>query len=327
MTQEKQLYPIQNEYRTCISLDGLWYIAFTKDEESYKSGVPKEKTIIIPNNDLNLQQPSEYDNVWYEKNIYISKQYLGEEIYLRFDNIIDKYDVFLNGQRIASLVNGMQIIEITKYLQYGAKNRITIKTYCKNILNSGIIESIFIYAIPTVHIKDINVKVVEITKELAKIEYNAELMGNCLLTATIRNEDGLVVATGIGGQGSIILQNPLQWTDDNPYIYQLEFELSRLGKQCDLYTMSLPICLIHSKENNLYINNNKVKSIIIDKDIISLNQLKKDFIILKSFGYNHIILKQKINPEVNEMALRDGIILQTIESQENQIVANMPRYK
>ena len=66
---------------------------------------------------------------WYQKKIILSKQDQGKKIYLYFEGVYNRSEVFVNGKSVGERPNGFISFcyDITKYVNYGQENQIDVR--------------------------------------------------------------------------------------------------------------------------------------------------------------------------------------------------------
>ena len=348
MNRKEVLFPIENAYRSYRCIDGIWHYAFTTQEgESLQHGFPKDKTIAVPGNYVDMlyhEDDSEFvGTIWYEKEEYIDKSWLGKEIFLRFDAMAHIFSLYINGINIVNQQDGYLpvVIDVAKYLRYGEMNTIVVKVNNEvsaltvpqgstvrdkegrtmNILDvraprlGGILGSVYLYTVPSYRITDYYMETKSITPSEAKVQYAVTVHGNCVATVTIRDKEGKVVATGVGGEGELTITNPQVWSRDNTYTYTAEIEVSRLGKQCDAYTTDFIIRTWDIEEGMVSINS--VPTMIAacyypneQEKLHSAVFAKRFFLAAKAKGYNTIAFHAQMPTEaIIDMAAKEGLLL------------------
>ncbi len=288
MNKVELLYPIENTFRHHMPLDGMWFFAFSHERlGGSEKGLSNGNTIPVPANFSNVfigrEKRNYIGDVWYEKNVFLPKSWLGQEVFLRLDGVAHRCTVYVNGMEVGRFVQTHvpTVVEVTRHMQYGDTNKITIKVNNlvddstvsttkmhplhddksktgKMIPVGGIIKSVHLYAVPATRITDYQVSTLQATPEQATIHYAVQVVGNCLVTATLRNRKGKVVATAVGGNATLTVDMPHLWTIGDGYLYTLDFEISRLGKQSDAYSTSFGIRTFTFTNNKLLLNNNPV---------------------------------------------------------------------
>lgn len=371
MNKSELLYPVENAYRQHLLLDGIWFFAFQKEGASgWDQGIPKEMVIPVPANVPEVflrREECEYVGpMWFQKEAFVPKSWLGQDVFLRFDGVAHRFVVYVNGIEVARVEDGYlpNSIEITRHLRYGDMNAIIVKvnnelsdktipkgaTFALSngdainvnqtdiVKLGGITKSVHLYAAPNTRIMDYQVKTLSVSDDKAEIHYSVHVQGNCLVTATLRNREGKVVATGVGGNATLTVDQPHLWSINNGYLYRIDFEVSRLGKQSDTYSITFGIRTLTCEKGKLLLNNKPIylKALRIEQYIKSIAELANDTIMtreimrMKSLGYNCIITGEyPLSEEIIRLAELQGILIidemplaSLYKKQEKSYVAN-----
>lgn len=284
MNREDRLRPVRNAYRQMVSLDGSWWIEQGRSLEALEHGISRNQVIPVPSHIGDVYGDDDMVGTWWlETMLYVPKDWFGQEVYLRFDHIAPRGRVYVNGTEVGKINHayGPLICQITRQIHYGEENRIVVRIVnelnaaafplgevvgqsiranrplLKQSLPVGLIGSVTAYTTPLTRIVDIEASTAEITKDSARIQYRVEVQGNCLVTATLRDRESRVVATSVGGQGSITVPKPQLWDIHEPYLYAIDFEVSRLGKQHDMYRLPFGIRQVSMDKNGQFSLNHK----------------------------------------------------------------------
>ena len=197
---------------------------------------------------------------WYRKMLSIPKERQGEKIYLYFEGVYNRSEVFLNGQSLGSRPNGYISFtcDITPFVQYGKENEISVRVNHSQdadsrwYTGSGIYRNVWIIYANPVHIAQWGVFVYpkNTSKKnavlMTETEIVNELPADC--TVTIMNE--LILPSGkiitkkeeklkiIAGKKSkcvsdLIVPNPQLWDLEHPNLYTLRTTVLQNGKKID----------------------------------------------------------------------------------------------
>ena len=111
------------------------------------------------------------------------------------------------------------------------------------------------YTVPTTRLVDVFIQTTELTPERAVIHYVAQVQGNCLVTVTLRDRDGRVVATGVGGNAKLTVENPHVWSISSGYLYTMELERAASGhptlEEQNAYAWKITAYLNETKDNEI----------------------------------------------------------------------------
>ena len=196
---------------------------------------------------------------WYGKIVSIPQNRQNEKVYLYFEGVYNRSEVFINGHSLGKRPNGYVsfMYDATPYVQYGKDNIITVRVDHSQSADSrwytgsGIYRNVWlIYANP-VHIAQWGVyvyPVVDKNKATLKIETAVENESATPAALTIVHElyapDGKKVANSadklsvVSGEKGIINTNlriskPFLWSIDNPALYTLKTKILQGEKEID----------------------------------------------------------------------------------------------
>ncbi|XP_046834225.1 beta-glucuronidase [Vespa crabro] len=217
-----QLYPRESESREVKSLDGLWdFIASPSDdvlkgyrEFWYIDSLSKAGELIkmpVPSSYNDITTSKELRDhvgaVWYERTFFIPWSWQNQRIFLRFGSVNYLAQVWINNELVMEheIGNLPFEAEITKYLFFGLKNRITVavdntllqtsvpqgkiydiitdngtkhfQSYSFDFFNyAGIHRSVLLYTTPRVYIEDITVRT-GVVDDMGIIKYTIQAAG------------------------------------------------------------------------------------------------------------------------------------------------------
>lgn len=284
------LYPIDNEFRHSIPLDGSWYFAFDENQIGWEAGIPKRTVVNVPadiqDSFIKPTERSFSGTMWYERTMFIPKEWLGETVYLHFEGVGRRAEIYVNGS-VAGRHEGVFIpfaIDITRQIRYGEENKIVIQisngitpydlptghvrvgadgrkvnvNHSDYPVPTGLYASVHLCTVPQNRITDVDYHIEKVTPEEAVIHYMVKIKGNCLVTAILRDREGRVVATSVGGNGRLLIHTPHLWYIGDGYLYRLDFDVSRLGKHHDTYSLPIGIRTIKIDNQTWCINGKQV---------------------------------------------------------------------
>ncbi|WNH10609.1 sugar-binding domain-containing protein [Thalassobellus suaedae] len=196
---------------------------------------------------------------WYRKTISIPLDRKGEKVYLYFEGVYNRSEVFVNGKSLGKRPNGYISFayDATPYIKYGENNSIAVRVdHSKSAdsrwyTGSGIYRNVWlvysnpvhiaqwgVYAYPEVekHSGTLNIEV-ELANDSgnkASITVVNELIDNAGETVA-RSSDKIQIASNESGNISTKLkvENPKLWSIDTPNLYQLKTIVWKEGKIVD----------------------------------------------------------------------------------------------
>ncbi|MDD3078799.1 MAG: glycoside hydrolase family 2 TIM barrel-domain containing protein [Paludibacter sp.] len=197
---------------------------------------------------------------WYRKSLEIPEEYAGQKIYLYFEGVYNRSEVFINGQLLGERPNGYIsfMYDATPYIKYGQKNLIAVRVdHSKSAdsrwyTGSGIYRNVWLIHANPVHIKQWGVYTfptnVSAKQAVVNVEVEVDNGTNEQNKFTIRNE--LLSATGeivavnttpvsvVAGQinkavAKLKVRRPELWNLEHPYLYQLKTTVLKDGEIID----------------------------------------------------------------------------------------------
>jgi beta-galactosidase len=200
---------------------------------------------------------------WYRKTLNVPNAQKGQKVYLYFEGVYNRSEVFINGQSLGKRPNGYISFayDATPYIKYGADNIISVKVdHSKSAdsrwyTGSGIYRNVWVVYANPVHIAQWGV-----------YAYPTVANGNGVLNIEVEVENGLsskesltVVSELIGPDGKSVakssekisaaanknqkiattlkVSNPKLWDLNTPNLYTLKTTVLKGNKQVDASTV------------------------------------------------------------------------------------------
>ncbi|MCD8829296.1 beta-glucuronidase [Staphylococcus gallinarum] len=285
------LYPLINEKRQIIDLNGIWNFKLEDDASPVDISKPLDTELVmaVPGsyNDqgVNAEIRNHVGNVWYERTIVIPEMMQDERIVLRFGSATHQATVYIDGQAIVSHKGGFLPFEaeldhrfstgkhrlsvcvnnildettlpVGKYEETIDEHGKKVKTNTPNFdfFNyAGLHRPVKLYTTPKTYIEDI-VLVPEVSKDTAQVHFN--IMTNKSATdirIRLLDEANNVVTETTGQKGTITVDHPHLWQPLNAYLYQFEVSLYEDNKLIDTYTERLGIRSVKVDNGQFLIN-------------------------------------------------------------------------
>lgn len=196
---------------------------------------------------------------WYRKNLTIPQEDSGQQLYLYFEGVYNRSEVFINGQSIGSRPNGYISFsyDITPYVKYGQENTIAVKVDHSEdadsrwYTGSGIYRDVWLVRANSVHLEQWGVYAYpEIKKNSGTLHIQVAVQNESDVAASlsILNElidpRGQVVAekttkvTLASGtrdevQAALEVKNPSLWSLETPHQYTLRTRVIQNGQEMD----------------------------------------------------------------------------------------------
>ena len=275
------LFPIQNQKRLKMNLNGIWN--FSLVEEYYEPNFPLEDYILmaVPSSYNDLVTDKKIANhvglVCYEKMIDIPKMIVNEELRIRIGAATHKVSVYFNGAKIGyhnggflpiDLLISKELIDDHNRLSIVLDNRLDYQTLPigkieykngieRQVINydfanlSGIHRDVFLYTRPENSIEDIFIST-KIDEDKAYVIYQVITKGNIKLIA-IKDKNQQVVGLSNEQDGMIVVHKPHLWDIGFGYLYTLEVTTDN-----DIYQQPFGIREIEIKNNQFLLNKKQV---------------------------------------------------------------------
>lgn len=270
---------------------------------------------------------------WYRKTLDIPKDKQGEKVYLYFEGVYNRSEVFINGQSLGKRPNGYIsfMYDVTPYIKYGQDNVIAVRVDHSQSADSrwytgsGIYRNVWLVYANPIHIAQWGVYVYpkSVTKKQATLSVEVEIDNSDVKAADllITNEllfDGKVIAKDsrklqMTAQNNKIetelkVNNPQIWDLNNPNLYQLKTTVSDKGKVIDQTITTTGIRNYTFDSNKGFALNGewmKVKGVCIHHDAGVLGAAvphdvwKRRLQTLKSIGVNAV--RTSHNPQAPDL--------------------------
>lgn len=283
---------------------------------------------------------------WYRKTLAIPDDKKGERIYIYFEGVQNRSEVFLNGQLLGKRPNGYVsfLYDLTPYVQFGQENLLTVRVDHSQFADSrwyngsGIYRNVWLVYSNPVHIDQWGVfcyaKAVTEKQALLHVEYTLENTTDkpvsVMVTNQLVDESGKVVAaasarialdaTAKQQNTSVIkVNNPSLWSLDAPYLYTLKTTVKESGKIIDETTIRTGIRqFTFDPDKGFALNRDwmKMKGLCVHHDAGVLGAAvprevwERRLITLKSLGCNALRMTHNLqNPDVYELCDELGLLV------------------
>lgn len=283
---------------------------------------------------------------WYRKNITIPENKKGEKVYIYFEGIQNRSEVYINGQLLGKRPNGYVsfLYDMTPHIKYGQENLLTVRVDHSQYADSrwyngsGIYRNVWLVYSDPVHIAQWGVFCYPktITGKRAELNIETELENNTgkPVTVTVNNQlsdaSGKVVASGsakvaIAANGkqknnlTLKVNNPSLWSLKTPSLYSLKTMITESGKVVDETMVKTGIRQFTFDPGKGFALNGewmKMKGLCIHHDAGVLGAAvprevwERRLIALKSLGCNAIRMTHNLhNPDVYELCDELGLLV------------------
>lgn len=283
---------------------------------------------------------------WYRKEFVVNQSDKSKKLYIDFDGIYWNSKVWINGCLLGERPNGYISFryDLTPYLKYGEKNIIAVRVDNSHQPNSrwysgsGIYRNVWLVKVDPVHVDHWGtfVSTPSVTDDRADIKIQTQIKNesesdqNISLTSILIDSQGKEVKRGtiyvtisrndtLAINQTLEIENPILWSDTNPYMYTLLSEIRQDGKLMDNY--QTPVGIRYFKfdtEKGFLLNGKsvKIKGVCNHHDLgalgtaVNVRAIERQLQILKEMGCNGIRTSHNPPaPELLDLCDRMGFIV------------------
>lgn len=194
---------------------------------------------------------------WYKKKLKIADELKGKKLYVYFEGVYNRSEVYINGHLLGKRPNGYIsfMYDITSYVKYDSDNMLAVKVDHSRradsrwYTGSGIYRNVYLVEANPVHIAQWGVytypKSVAEKQAVLHVEVEVENESDVNSTVTVNNElidtEGNTVARKSGKlsiqsglsekiRSDLKVNAPRLWDIDHPNLYQLKTTVSKNGE-------------------------------------------------------------------------------------------------
>ncbi|KAJ5589080.1 hypothetical protein N7537_011758 [Penicillium hordei] len=289
-----KLKPQRTSSRDLVNLDGLWKFTLASGandtSQPWSAPFPRgalECPVPASYNDIFVDRDI-HDHVgwvYYQREVFVPKGWSKEQYFVRAESATHHGRIYVNDRLLAEHVGGYTPFEadITEFVTAGEMFRLTIgvnnelthetippgkieigentgkriQTYNHDFYNyAGLSRSIWLYSVPRQHIEDITV-VTDVDGETGLINYNIKVAKNSTenIRISVIDEDGVVVATASGAQGTVKINSVRLWQPGAAYLYQFQANIvDGRNKVVDTYSVATGVRTVKVDGSKFLIN-------------------------------------------------------------------------
>ncbi|WP_113653065.1 sugar-binding domain-containing protein [Pedobacter namyangjuensis] len=271
---------------------------------------------------------------WYQKKLTIAKEDEGKKLYVYFEGVYNRSEVFLNGKSLGKRPNGYISFnyDITPYVKYGAENKLTVRVDHSQdadsrwYTGSGIYRDVYLVRANPVHLEQWGVYAYPEVKGKDGILHTQTALKNESTSAVqltvlseILDKSGAVVAkkstkVTLAGNANqelktdLNVKSPKLWSIDEPNLYRLRTTVSQNNKIIDSSTVATGFRTYTFDANKGFAlngKNTKVKGVCLHHDSGVLGAevypevWRRRLLALKSLGVNAI--RTSHNPQASSL--------------------------
>ncbi|MEO3407108.1 beta-galactosidase GalB [Mucilaginibacter sp. CAU 1740] len=274
---------------------------------------------------------------WYRKTFTVPAASKGKLVYIDFDGVYQKSDVWVNGHHLGFRPNGYISFryDLTPYLNFGGKNTIAVKVdnsvqpNSRWYSGSGIYRHVWLETTNKIAIDEWGTYVTtsEVSGASANVNINASVkvadgdLSGITIKTTIYDANGKFVAAGgtvppqtdsktknLELSNKIAIDKPTLWSVDNPYLYKAVTQVVKNKVVLDEYSTPFGIRYFYFDADNGFSLNGKAMKILGVCDhhdlgslgaAVNTRALERQLQILKEMGCNGI--RTSHNPPAPEL--------------------------
>ncbi|MDB5140748.1 MAG: beta-galactosidase [Mucilaginibacter sp.] len=282
---------------------------------------------------------------WYRKTFTVAAASKNKLIYVDFDGVYQKSDVWINGHHLGFRPNGYISFryELTPYLNFGGKNTIAVKVdnsvqpNSRWYSGSGIYRNVWLVTTNKLAVDHWGTYVTtpKVSKQAASIQLITRVKNNSgknakfTLVTTIYSPGNKVVSNSSasvntvesnkGVEQNFELTNPELWSVEKPSLYKIVTKVIEANKVVDTYTTPLGIRYFNFDADKGFSLNGKPMKILGVCDhhdlgslgaAINTRALERQLQMLKAMGCNGIRTSHNPPaPELLELCDKMGFIV------------------
>ena len=271
---------------------------------------------------------------WYRTEFETKPEQIGKKLYLYFEGVYNRSEVYINGVWLGKRPNGYIsfMYDITPYVKTDAENVIAVRVDhsleadSRWYTGSGIYRNVHLLTASQLHIDQWGVyytaKVLSNEKASVNIETtinNHSEKGSALILQELLDEEGKVIAKTkktfqVSGKEKntltqqLTIANPNLWSIEKPYLYKLNTKVVKNGKTVDETTTNVGIRkLTFDRDKGFALNDKwmKIKGVCLHHDAGVLGAAvpkvvwKERLLKLKEIGVNGIRMSH--NPQATDL--------------------------
>ena len=250
----------------------------------------------------------------YVKYFEVPASMRGQEIRIVFEGVESGMALWCNGVYVGYSEDSFTPSEfdLTPYLRDG-ENKLAVQVYkwtssswCEDqdfFRFSGIYRSVYLYAVPVVHIEDLKVRTLFEGENFgkAKLDVQCKAKGNGLCRFRLKDGEVLIfekeqsAAAEMGFEETV--ETPKLWSAEEPYLYQLEIEcVDASGKVTEFVSQPVGFRKFELKNKRMLLNGKRIvfkgtnrhDFSSVSGRHISYEELVKDVVTMKRNNINAI---------------------------------------
>lgn len=353
MLEYSMLYPKTTASRRAVSMDGMWKFYLDREErgekDGFANGIPGKDLIPVPASFQDFYTEKDIreftGDVWYEKEMFVPKEWEGNKIFIRFGAATHRAVVFVNGKEAARHEGGFLpfCADVTDIVRYHAYNKVVVKVnneltvtnipcgetirlpdgrkmskpYFDFFNYSGLQRSVYLMALPREYVFDFDLDY-EISGKDARIRYSIQTTGEHEVEVVLFDEEGKQAGKAEGKCGILEVKNVHLWRVRQAYLYRLVIRITDHNNLIDEYEQEIGIRTVKVQGTSILLNGEPVYLKGFgkheDSDIVGrgfhIGVMKRDFELMKWIGANSFrTAHYPYSEEIYQMADREGFLI------------------
>ncbi len=329
------LYPIMNQKRLVISLNGLWDFSFVSDEYTPLQPLINKRFMGVPGsyNEVvtDIKEREYVGKICYERTIYMADICDEFDWFIRFGAATHHASIYLDGKAIFEHEGGFLPFDVAikepkpqlrlsvildtrlhfQSLPMGEMKDNKQLIYFDFFNFIGLHRDVLLYRLPKKHIQAIHIETTHDQLQ-ASIHYQVKST-DPIKTIEVINPIGLIETSSQKSEDVLTIQNPILWD-----IYQGNLYTLRVTTINDLYEETFGIRTFEIKDKTLYLNHKPIflKGFGMHEDHETIGKGNhpifnlRDFELLKWIGANSFRTSHyPYDEQLYQLADRYGILV------------------
>lgn len=250
----------------------------------------------------------------YVKYFELPKHMKGKKIHISFQGAESGMALWLNGRYVGYSEDSFtpSDFDLTPYLESGVNKlavqvfKWTSSSWCEDqdfFRFSGLYRSVYLYAVPEIHVEDICIKTLFHGDGFHKAVLAAKLKvsGNGSLKIRLKDKDDIVFECVQEASEEVVMEQevaaPKLWSAEDPYLYTLEIEAyDEAGKLTECIPQTVGFRKFELKNNRMLLNGRRIVFKGVNRHefssvsgrCVSDEELEKDIVTMKQNNINAI---------------------------------------
>jgi beta-galactosidase len=294
---------------------------------------------------------------WYRKHFNISPADSGQRLVIHFDGVYRDSKVWVNGFYLGNNASGYSgfSCDITDYVHFGRENVVVVRVDASQYEGwyyegAGIYRHVWLNKYNNLHIaedglfvySDVKGHAATVTVETTVVNEGMAAK-SCVVSSYLTDREGKLIGRSAGVtvalqenerrtvKQKILVDHPMCWSPDMPYLYRAGAEIVSGGKLVDAEKIRVGIRQVRIDSSGLYINGQytKIKGVNNHQDHAGVGSALPDYLqyyrvrLLKEMGAN--AYRTSHNPPTPEL-LDACDSLGLLVADENRLLNSSPEY-